>query len=107
MVWLCRTLTYTERFYISMIKCPQLDEYVTEDGEIDTEAFWSAMRNWEHKRVVDEYKEEMMNEFDISEKDWEASSDNIKTGLIQTWKNWSEAEDQLEQARNWMEESPI
>tara|TARA_R110002050_G_scaffold9782_7_gene34495 strand:- start:290 stop:562 length:273 start_codon:yes stop_codon:yes gene_type:complete len=90
-----------------MIKCPQFDEYVTEDGEVDTEAFWSALRDWENMRAEHEYKKEMMNEFDISEKDWEASSENIKTGLIQTWKNWSEAEDQLEQARNWMEESPI
>ena len=107
MVWLCRTLTYTERFYISMIKCPQFDEYVTEDGEVDTEAFWSALRDWENMRAEHEYKKEMMNEFDISEKDWEASPKSIKMGLIQTWKNWSEAENQLEQARNWMEESPI
>ena len=105
MVWLCYTLTYTVRFYISMMKQPHMEDYMTfEDGG---ERFWSDFKKWSNIQTMNEFKNEIMHEFDISEKDWKASSETIKLGLSQLWKTWSQAEGTQEDVRNWIDDCPI
>jgi len=90
-----------------MMKYPQMDEYTRKDGTVDANAFVAATVVWHQKQRVEQYKKELMSEFGISEKDWEASPKSVINGLIDCRKNWLDAEGHLESARSWIEDAPI
>ena len=47
MVWLCYTLTYTVRFYISMMKQPQMEDYMRSSIKMPCPHCKSEDTEWE------------------------------------------------------------
>lgn len=106
MVWLCYTLTYTKLFYISMMKQPQIEDYVFENG-LGADAYWNDYKKWSDLMTLQENEKQIMSEFDISEKDWKATPKDVKLSMVRLWKEWAKAEEGLQDVRLWIEELPI
>lgn len=106
MVWLCYTLTYTKLFYISMMKQPQIEDYVFKNG-LGADAYWNDYKKWSNLMELQEREKQIMSEFNISEKDWKATPKDVKLTIVSLSRELTKADDQLEEVRNWFVESPI